>query len=157
MSTNILKNEKLINLFYGIVIPLILYGLAANKIQENYKIYIIWLALFLAIYHLYNFWLIISTEKMTLSNQGSTVHHIKILDHSPGYDHASLNIKKGDIVIWKNTTQHEHTVTSKDGNFDSGYMKPGDEFPIKFSEPKKIHYYCSVHKDWMNGIINVEE
>ncbi len=99
---------------------------------------------------------------------GANVHHIRMMDSDPGYSHPYLRIKQGDTVIWTNVGEVEHTVTSAkraewqyekmdpSGEFDSGLMKPGDTFAVKFTQKGWFPYHCTEHEGWMQGEIVVE-
>src|SRR6266446_565625 len=63
---------------------------------------------------------------------------------------ATLTIKAGTTVVWKNTTQVAHTVTSDDGkSFDSGSSNPiapqSGTFSFKFATPGTYAYHCTIH------------
>jgi plastocyanin len=63
---------------------------------------------------------------------------------------ASLTIKAGSTVMWKNMTQAAHTVTSDDGkSFDSGSANPiaaqTGTFSFTFNTPGTFAYHCSIH------------
>lgn len=73
-----------------------------------------------------------------------------------------LKVKAGTTVVWKNTSQTPHTVTSDTGLFDSGqaatdWLLPGKEFSFKFDKPGTYTYNCFPHKAaGMTGTIVVE-
>jgi len=100
---------------------------------------------------------------------GANVHHIRVFDSDPGYSHPSLNIKSGDVVVWTNVGELEHTVTSAKRaewqtthkmelscEFNSGDMKPGQTYAVKFLEKGWFPYFCLHHRGWMQGEINVQ-
>lgn len=62
-------------------------------------------------------------------------------------------IKIGDIVVWKNTDEETHTVTSSE--FDSNLLDPGNVFEHKFEKAGHYRYSCMIHPS-MNGEIVVE-
>jgi len=92
------------------------------------------------------------------------VHCIDMFDSNPGYSNPVLNLKLNDIVVWKNIGEVDHTVTSTstdggmhpDGHFDSGPLKPGQAFAVKFIATGEYPYYCVLHKGWMRGKIIVQ-
>jgi plastocyanin len=59
-----------------------------------------------------------------------------------------------NTVIWTNNDVAPHTVTAKDGSFNSGNMNPGDTFEFTFTQPGSYEYGCSYHS-WMNGTVVV--
>ncbi|QKF93619.1 blue type 1 copper protein [Fadolivirus algeromassiliense] len=151
---NLLENRKLINLFHVLVVAPLIWALATNRIPENYKQYIVWLALAVALFHLYKF--VVSRTEGMESVFGSNVHQIKIFDSSPGYDQPKLTVNKGDIIVWTNVGEVEHTVTADNDQFNSGYIKPGEHFSVKFDFPGEYYYSCMYHKGWMKGVVIVK-
>jgi plastocyanin len=64
---------------------------------------------------------------------------------------ADLTVKAGTTVVWKNTSQVPHTVTSDTGLFDSGqapneWLANGKEFSYTFDKPGTYSYHCVPHK-----------
>jgi len=80
-----------------------------------------------------------------------------------GFTPAKLEVKAGQTVVWKNTTQKEHTVTAdekKPGEaaddkpiFDSGPLKPGAVFQHTFDKAGTYGYHCSNHKDMKGSVV----
>lgn len=72
---------------------------------------------------------------------------------------ASLTIKVGTTVIWKNSTQTPHTVTSDDGTtFNSGDstpIAPGATFSFTFTKAGTFAYQCDFHP-YMKATIVVQ-
>jgi thiosulfate dehydrogenase [quinone] large subunit len=65
----------------------------------------------------------------------------------------------GSRVVFKNTSQVAHTVTSgsqpkADGAFDSGMLKAGEEYVQAFNKAGTYSYYCAFHAG-MVGTITV--
>ena len=93
-----------------------------------------------------------STPAATATQAGNTQTVMIITDSSStfAFSPASLTIKAGTTVMWKNTTQAPHTVTSDDGkSFDSGSANPitaqGGTFSFTFNTPGTFAYHCSIH------------
>jgi plastocyanin len=63
-----------------------------------------------------------------------------------------MNIKVGDTVIWKNTDDETHTITSRE--FDSGLLDPTQSFEHKFESIGRYRYTCMIHPS-MNGEVIV--
>src|SRR5690606_4177874 len=79
------------------------------------------------------------------------------------YDPLTLTVEAGTTVRWTNMDSLAHTVTSgtsdgtvgtPDGQFDSGFMNPGDTFEFTFEEPGEYEYYCLPHP-WMRATVIV--
>jgi len=57
----------------------------------------------------------------------------------------TIAVATGTTVRWTNYGQKAHTVTSRDGQFDSGELLPGATFSRTFSTPGVYYYYCRHH------------
>lgn len=93
-----------------------------------------------------------STPAATATQAGNTSTVMIITDSSGAFafSPASLTIKAGTTVIWKNVTTVGHTVTSDDGkSFDSGSANPiaaqSGTFSFTFNTPGTFAYHCSIH------------
>ena len=69
------------------------------------------------------------------------------------FDPAEIQIGIGDLVVWTNTDDRDHTVVCKD-NFKSGNLIKGDTFQHTFTKAGKFNYACSYHPR-MKGVIIV--
>ena len=62
---------------------------------------------------------------------------------------TTMTISVGTTVVWKNTTQAPHTVTSDDGkSFNSGdstSIGPNSTFSWKFTKAGTFAYHCDFH------------
>lgn len=67
---------------------------------------------------------------------------------------ASLTVKQGDTVEWKNKDVVPHTATAP-GRFDSKNIPPGKGWSWKADAKGRIDYGCSYH-DSMTGVVVVE-
>ena len=68
----------------------------------------------------------------------------------------TINVQPGTTVRWVNYGKHTHTVTSKDGRWDSGDIPPGASYTVTFRTPGTYYYYCRHHtKEKMEGTIVV--
>jgi plastocyanin len=151
-----LNNRQLINLFHVFIVAPLLWSLATNRFPEDYKKYLIWVVVLLVLYHLWRFFGVNSSGMENMTTIGNAnLQHIRIFDSYPGYDKPALTIKKGDIVVWTNIGEVEHTVTGDNGEFNSGYLKPGENYSVKFDNLGTFTYSCQAHKGWMNGVIMV--
>lgn len=67
---------------------------------------------------------------------------------------ATLKIKVGESVTWKNTANMPHTVTSTNGGeLASGQMGNGGEFTHVFKKPGTYTYYCAIHPSMKAQVI----
>jgi len=80
---------------------------------------------------------------------GKASRVVKIVTTSQGsfaFSPATLKIKVGTTVTWKNTTSAPHTVTSDDGvTFGSGVIAPGGTFKFTFTKKGTFAYHCNIH------------
>lgn len=90
-----------------------------------------------------------STPTSSGSGSGTTVMIITDSSGSFAFSPATLTIKAGTTVVWKNTTSVGHTVTSDDGkSFDSGSSNPiaqGATYSFTFNNPGTYAYHCAIH------------
>ncbi|MEM3154122.1 MAG: cupredoxin family copper-binding protein [Candidatus Woesearchaeota archaeon] len=73
------------------------------------------------------------------------------------YVPASVKIRVGDTVTWKQVDRIKHTVTIVSGpeSFDSGLLSAGQTFSHTFTKPGTYVYKCTPHPR-MTGEIVVE-
>jgi plastocyanin len=71
-------------------------------------------------------------------------------DFRPG----TIDVAAGTTVIWSNDGVAPHTVTAKDGSWDSGMVAAGDAFRRTFTTAGSYAYLCSFHPD-MTGTVRV--
>ena len=71
-----------------------------------------------------------------------------------GFEPASLTIRAGDTVVWRNEGSTIHTATATAGSFDSGNLSPGDEFSYTFDTTGTFAFACTPHP-WMTGAVVV--
>ena len=84
------------------------------------------------------------------TGNGQTVMIITDSSGSFAFSPATLTIKAGTTVTWKNNTAVGHTVTSDDGKtFDSGTSNPitaqGGTFSFTFTTAGTFAYHCEIH------------
>ncbi|MGH2468480.1 MAG: cupredoxin domain-containing protein [Chloroflexota bacterium] len=68
---------------------------------------------------------------------------------------ATLHLSVGSKVTWTNKDPSNHTVTAKNGAFDSSDLQRGQSFTFTFSKAGTYAYYCRVHP-FMTGTIVVQ-
>ena len=65
----------------------------------------------------------------------------------------TVEIKRGDVVEWKNDDLVPHTATS--ASFDSGTLNPGESWRHTFNEAGVFPYACAFHSH-MKGVVVVK-
>jgi plastocyanin len=87
-----------------------------------------------------------------------TVVMVKIVEANDKYafSPATLSIKVGTQVVWTNTTDAAHTVTSDTaGVFGStGNLNANQTFMFTFTTPGTFAYHCNIHP-YMKATITV--
>ncbi len=68
---------------------------------------------------------------------------------------ADITVKRGDTVIWTNDDPFPHTVTARDGAFDSKAIAAGKSWRYVARKPGTFAYYCALHPT-MTGMLTVE-
>jgi len=68
------------------------------------------------------------------------------------FDPPTLTVASGTTVRWVNNGKHVHTVTSEAGRFDSGDIKPGQEYTATFYAGT-IEYVCRHHPGMKGSIV----
>ena len=85
----------------------------------------------------------ISTGLSSSGNSG-TDNLVKIDNFS--FAPATLTIKAGTEVRWKNQDDIPHTVVSADQQtFKSKVLDTDEEFTYTFTKPGTYKYFCSIH------------
>ena len=72
------------------------------------------------------------------------------------YERDTITVKVGDVVVWRNADQLEHTVTADSSAFESPLIKPGQEWSYRFIAPGRFAYHCMPHP-FMKAVVHVEE
>jgi hypothetical protein len=70
------------------------------------------------------------------------------------YEPETLTVEAGSSVRWINDGSLPHTVTARDGIFDSGIMATSDTYLQTFDQVGRFEYFCTLHPD-MVGVVNV--
>jgi plastocyanin len=65
----------------------------------------------------------------------------------------TLEVAKGTKVVFSNSSGTAHTATDN-GAFDSGHIKPGESFAVRFEQKGTFRYHCEIHP-FMHGKIVV--
>jgi plastocyanin len=69
------------------------------------------------------------------------------------FSQQSLTIEAGSTVTFTNRDEVGHTVTAKDGTFDSGLLSTGKSYTATFSKPGTYVVYCKPHPKMTATII----
>jgi len=96
---------------------------------------------------------------------------VKMNDMPTAFEPKEVTIRVGETVEWKNVGNSVHHASSdpnmamKAGDastppgakaFDSGFLRPGDTYSFKFSQPGVYDYVCAPHEtSGMTGRVTV--
>ncbi|MHA7821086.1 MAG: cupredoxin domain-containing protein [Erythrobacter sp.] len=80
---------------------------------------------------------------------GPRTHVVEIRQFK--YFPASLQVRSGDIVVWKNLDAAPHTATSQD--WDSGRLNRNQSWRLKVTGNGVIEYICTYHPMMKGKII----
>ena len=92
-------------------------------------------------------------EPATLIPDNSKVVKIVANAGSSSFSPNPVEVKVGETVTWINDDSGRHTVTSKDGTFDSGVMGKGQSFSYTFDKAGEYPYFCSPHPGMVGTVV----
>jgi plastocyanin len=174
-----------INMIHVMVVVPMLLMVAFNKFPRNNFVtqqqFFVALACLVFLYHArswYNKQNAVTTvvetptvveEVISLEENSANIHHVRVFDSDPGFSQPSLTVNAGDVVVWTNIGESVHSVTAAkraegtetgkmeaSGEFNSGLMRPGQTFAIKFEQPGWFPYFCLEHRGYAQGEIRVQ-
>lgn len=67
-----------------------------------------------------------------------------------------VEIKVSETVTWINDNSGRHTLTSKDGVFDSGMIGKGQSFSFTFNKAGEYPYFCEPHPNMVGTVVVTE-
>jgi len=69
------------------------------------------------------------------------------------FEPAEVTVPLGTTVIWRNVSPTTHTVTAKDGAFDSGLLESGKHYEVTLTQPGTYEYWCTLHPEMVGRVI----
>ena len=66
---------------------------------------------------------------------------------------ATLVVKVGDTVVWKNDDVVPHTATDRGKSFDSGSIEPGGSWSYVADRKGTFSYYCAYHPNTRGRLV----
>jgi plastocyanin len=76
---------------------------------------------------------------------------VAILDFD--YAPLTLSVGVGTTVTWRNEGVAPHTVTAKDGSYDSGFLATGEEYRRQYEAAGVYEYLCAIHPQMVGTIV----
>jgi plastocyanin len=64
-----------------------------------------------------------------------------------------VRVAAGTTVVWRNEDNMPHTVTGRDGSWDSGMIQPGGTYSRKFDRTGTFAFYCVPHPDMKGSVV----
>lgn len=58
---------------------------------------------------------------------------------------ATLQVRRGERIVWTNQDLVPHTVTARDGSFDSQAIAPGSSWSLVAAKTGAVDYACLYH------------
>lgn len=92
-------------------------------------------------------------EPTTSIPENSTVVKIAANAGSNSFSPNPVEIKVGETVTWINDDSGRHTVTSKDGVFESELMGKGQSFSYTFDKAGEYQYFCAPHPSMVGTVV----
>jgi len=68
----------------------------------------------------------------------------------------AVTVAVGAAVLWSWDGSEPHTVSARDGSFESGEKGRGAQFSFTFRTAGRFDYFCRVHPDLMTGTVTVQ-
>jgi plastocyanin len=65
----------------------------------------------------------------------------------------TISVPAGTTLTWRNVGVAPHTVTSRDGSFDSGIFNAGATWSRTFAAPGTFPYLCAVHPQMTGTVV----
>jgi plastocyanin len=96
--------------------------------------------------------IVVMAPGATAQGMTTTTTQVSIQDFF--FSPANVSVQPGTTVTWVNEGSVPHTVTSDDGQFDSGVLMPGDSYTVMFKGQGTITYHCAIHPS-MTGSVTV--
>ena len=69
------------------------------------------------------------------------------------FSRRTVEVEAGTTIEWRNRDPLAHTVTSDDGAFDSGELRPESEWSHTFTTPGTYTYHCTPHPDMKATVV----
>jgi plastocyanin len=96
-------------------------------------------------------------SKPNKPDPGTSVADANVTIQNFAFSPASVTIKAGGTVQWKNVDTAPHTATDNNTAFDSGSLSQNDVYSHKFSTPGTYTYHCNFHSAMANATVVVTQ
>lgn len=79
-----------------------------------------------------------------VSTGGHAAETKTVVIEGMAFQPATLTVKQGDTVVWKNADLYAHTATAA-GAFDSKEIAPGGTWKLIAQKQGRFPYVCTLH------------
>ena len=66
---------------------------------------------------------------------------------------ATLSVRTGTVVTFKNADDIPHSIVASDGSFHSKALDTGDTYTITVAKPGDTTYFCGLHPHMQGYIV----
>jgi len=70
------------------------------------------------------------------------------------FDEAIVTAGVGDTIVWRNEDLVPHTVTARNGTWNSGNLAPDSTWRWVVGGDDSVAYFCSYHTT-MHGVVRI--
>ncbi|HUR81331.1 MAG TPA: cupredoxin family copper-binding protein [Thermoanaerobaculia bacterium] len=88
-------------------------------------------------------------------SQKESGQRVALVIEATSFMPASATVHVGDRVTWTNKDPFPHSVTSRDGSFDSKEIAPGASWTYRAQRKGTFAYICTLHPT-MKGTLTVK-
>lgn len=96
-------------------------------------------------------WLIVLTLSPVIHTLRAEEREVRVENFT--FKPKEIVVPAGATVVWIQKDRAPHTVTAKDGGFDSGRLTKGDKFTHTFSKKGSYDYICTFHPSMRGKVI----
>jgi plastocyanin len=95
---------------------------------------------------------VLLTAVLVVGSAASTENHtVRIVTMQ--FEPAELVVKRGSRIVWVNDDLFPHTVTAKDGAFDSRSIGVSSSWTYVTTQPGTYEYVCTLHPTMKGRLI----
>ena len=89
-------------------------------------------------------WPALAARASTPAGAASAPAHPVVIENMQ-FAPATLQVRRGERITWINQDLVPHTVTARDGSFDSHAIAPGASWTLVASKAGAVDYACVYH------------
>lgn len=93
------------------------------------------------------------TPSVSVAKPTATATTVEIRIVNFDFVPAEVTVPAGTTLVWRNVSPTTHTVTAKDGAFDSGLLEGGKDYSVTLTQPGTYEYWCTLHPEMVGRVI----